>query len=238
VREGSSDDASRPRVQLMGSGAILREVLAAADMLEQDFGVVSDVWSVTSFTELRREGLDVERWNVLHPEEEARLSFVERSLVKRRGPVVAATDYMRSYADQIRPFVRARYSVLGTDGYGRSDVREKRAASKGSRRRGAGRASGAVDAAQDTALLSAADEALLDRLKAWRLAQAKAQSLPAYVILHDATLAEIARRRPLAAHELEGITGIGAKKLERYGDELVALVAGGELPAPEVDGEE
>ncbi|MBW2275723.1 MAG: pyruvate dehydrogenase (acetyl-transferring), homodimeric type, partial [Deltaproteobacteria bacterium] len=115
----------QPKVQLMGSGAILREVLAAADMLEQDFGVSSDVWSVTSFTELRREGLEAERWNMLHPEDEPRLSFVERSLARRRGPVVAATDYMRSYADQIRPFVVAGYSVLGTDGYGRSDTRQK-----------------------------------------------------------------------------------------------------------------
>jgi pyruvate dehydrogenase E1 component len=116
---------ARPRVQLMGSGAILREVLAAADMLEQDFAVAADVWSATSFTELRREGLEVERWNMLHPEEEPRLSFVERNLAKRSGPVVAATDYMRSYADQIRPLVHARYKVLGTDGYGRSDTREK-----------------------------------------------------------------------------------------------------------------
>jgi pyruvate dehydrogenase E1 component len=123
LRESDRDE--RTRVQLLGSGAILREVLAAADMLENDFGVASDVWSVTSFTELRRSGLEVERWNRLHPEEEPRLGFVERSLAKRRGPVVAATDYMRSYADQIRPFVRARYSVLGTDGYGRSDTREK-----------------------------------------------------------------------------------------------------------------
>jgi pyruvate dehydrogenase E1 component len=113
-----------PRVQLLGSGTILREVLAAADMLEQDFGVAGDVFSVTSFTELRREGLEAERWNMLHPEEEKRLSHVERQLARREGPVVAASDYMRSFADQIRPFVRGRYRVLGTDGFGRSDGRE------------------------------------------------------------------------------------------------------------------
>ncbi len=135
--------------------------------------------------------------------------------------------------DASRPVLRGEQTVSL-----RSDVREKRTAAKGSRRRGAGRTSGTIDAAQETVVLSAADEALLDRLKAWRSAQAKAQSLPAYVILHDATLVEIARKRPRAAHELEGITGIGAKKLERYGDELVALVAGGDLPAPEADGEE
>jgi pyruvate dehydrogenase E1 component len=114
-----------PRVQLMGSGTLLREVLAAADMLEQDFGVAADVFSVTSFTELRREGLEVERWNMLHPDESPRLSYVERQLAVRSGPVVAVSDYMRSFADQIRPFVRARFRVLGTDGYGRSDGREK-----------------------------------------------------------------------------------------------------------------
>ncbi len=123
VRE--SELGGGPRVQLLGSGTVLREVLAAADMLEQDFGVAADVFSVTSFTELRREGLEAERWNMLHPEDEPRLSYVERQLAKREGPVVASSDYMRSFADQIRPFVRARYRVLGADGYGRSDGREK-----------------------------------------------------------------------------------------------------------------
>ncbi len=118
-------DLSGPRVQLLGSGTILREVLAAAEMLEQDFGVAADVFSVTSFTELRRDGLDAERWNMLHPDEEPRLSYVERQLARRSGPVVAATDYMCSFADQIRPFIKNRYRVLGTDGFGRSDTREK-----------------------------------------------------------------------------------------------------------------
>ncbi|MCG8026426.1 MAG: pyruvate dehydrogenase (acetyl-transferring), homodimeric type [Candidatus Thiodiazotropha taylori] len=115
----------KKRVQLLGSGTILREVIAAAELLEKDFNVTADIWSVTSFNELRREGLDVERWNTLHPEEGQRQSYVTRQLAGQQGPVVAATDYIRSYADQIRPFVPASYSVLGTDGYGRSDMRSQ-----------------------------------------------------------------------------------------------------------------
>ena len=112
-----------PRVQLMGSGTILREVEAGAELLHDDFGVVADVWSVTSFTELRRDGIDAERWSMLHPTEEPRPSYVESRLADRPGPVVAATDYMRTFADQIRPYVPRVYRVLGTDGYGRSDFR-------------------------------------------------------------------------------------------------------------------
>ena len=114
-----------PHVQLMGSGTILREVIAAAELLKQDFGVTSDVWSVTSFNELRREGMDCERWNMLHPEAPRRSSYVEQCLLQRSGPVIAATDYMKAYADQIRPYIPARYKVLGTDGFGRSDTRKK-----------------------------------------------------------------------------------------------------------------
>jgi pyruvate dehydrogenase E1 component len=120
--------AAAPRastLQLLGSGAILREVIAAADMLEADWDVGADVWSVTSFNELRRDGLGNQRWNLLHPEQAPHLSVVERILGRQQGPVVAATDYMKSYADQIRPFVPHAYHVLGTDGYGRSDTREK-----------------------------------------------------------------------------------------------------------------
>jgi pyruvate dehydrogenase E1 component len=113
------------RVQLLGSGTILREVIAAAELLKQDFGVASDVWSVTSFNELRREGMDVERWNMLHPESPRRESYVEQCLAGRGGPVIASTDYMKAYADQIRPYVPSRYKVLGTDGFGRSDTRNK-----------------------------------------------------------------------------------------------------------------
>ncbi len=112
-------------VQLLGSGTILREVLAAADLLQQDWGVAADVWSCPSFTELRRDGIDVERWNMLHPEEKPRLSHVERCLKTRQGPAIAATDYVRTFADGIRRWVPGRYHVLGTDGFGRSDTREK-----------------------------------------------------------------------------------------------------------------
>ncbi|MES9822864.1 MAG: pyruvate dehydrogenase (acetyl-transferring), homodimeric type [Candidatus Thiodiazotropha endolucinida] len=113
------------RVQLLGSGTILREVIAAAELLEKEFNVSADVWSVTSFNELRRDGLDAERWNTLHPQEEPKLSYVTEKLSGQKGPVVAATDYIRSYADQIRPFITTSYSVLGTDGFGRSDMRSQ-----------------------------------------------------------------------------------------------------------------
>jgi pyruvate dehydrogenase E1 component len=115
------------KVQLMGSGTILREVIAAAELLESDWGVAADVWSCPSFTELRRDGLDAERWNLLHPTETPRKSYVESRLEKTEGPVVAATDYMKAFADQIRPFVpKGRgFRVLGTDGFGRSDTRDR-----------------------------------------------------------------------------------------------------------------
>ena len=115
----------KKRVQLLGSGTILREVIAAGELLEKDFEVAADIWSVTSFTELRREGLAIERHNMLHPEEEPLSSYVAQCLRNHEGPVVAATDYMRSYPDQIRPFIERRYVVLGTDGFGRSDVRSQ-----------------------------------------------------------------------------------------------------------------
>jgi pyruvate dehydrogenase E1 component len=119
-------EGSGARVQLLGSGAILREVLAAADLLREDFGVAADVWSVTSFSELQRDGTSAERWNVLHPGEPRRASYIESCLAARpAGPVLAATDWVRAHADQIRAFVPRRYRVLGTDGFGRSDVRER-----------------------------------------------------------------------------------------------------------------
>jgi pyruvate dehydrogenase E1 component len=115
------------RAQLLGSGTILREVIAAAELLEAEWKVSADVWSAPSFTELRREGLDADRWNLLHPVEPPREPYVTRCLGERSGPVVAATDYVKAYADQIRPFIpRGReYRVLGTDGFGRSDSRQK-----------------------------------------------------------------------------------------------------------------
>jgi pyruvate dehydrogenase E1 component len=112
-----------PRVQLLGSGTILREVIAAAELLERDYGVLADIWSCPSFNELRRDGLEAERWNLLHPTEAPRKSYVEECLAPRQGPVIAATDYMRAFADQIRPYVPRRYVCLGTDGFGRSDYR-------------------------------------------------------------------------------------------------------------------
>ena len=112
------------RVQLMGSGAILREVIAAADLLEQDFEVAVDVWSATSFTELRRDGEAASRNNRLNPDS-TQTSWVEQCLEGHPGPVVAATDYVSSFPDQIRAFIpRDQYIVLGTDGFGRSDTRK------------------------------------------------------------------------------------------------------------------
>ncbi|MEJ2213563.1 MAG: pyruvate dehydrogenase (acetyl-transferring), homodimeric type [Gammaproteobacteria bacterium] len=116
----------KTRVQLMGSGTILREVIEAARLLEEDFGIAADVWSATSFNELKREGIDVERWNMLHPGKKARVSYVEKTLSETNGPIIAATDYMRSYAEQIRPYLNdKKYLVLGTDGFGRSDMRSQ-----------------------------------------------------------------------------------------------------------------
>jgi pyruvate dehydrogenase E1 component len=114
------------RVQLLGSGAILREVIAGADLLAADFGVQADIWSVTSFTEVAREARQVERWNLLNPLEQARTAYVTQCLASRdEAPVIASTDYMRLFADQIRGFVPGPYRVLGTDGFGRSDFRRK-----------------------------------------------------------------------------------------------------------------
>ncbi|MGC2459347.1 MAG: pyruvate dehydrogenase (acetyl-transferring), homodimeric type [Gallionellaceae bacterium] len=124
-QESAVRGQKKPCVQLLGSGTILREVIAAAELLQKDFGVAADVWSVTSFNELRREGLDCERWNMLHPQAPRRVSYVEQCLAPRSGPAVAATDYIKSYADQIRPYIPGRYKVLGTDGFGRSDTRKK-----------------------------------------------------------------------------------------------------------------
>ncbi len=123
LRASAAEDKAR-RVQLLGCGSILREVMAAAEILEEEHGVAADVWSVTSFTELRRDGLAAERANRLHPEHEPRTSYVEQCLAPTDGPVVAATDYLCTFADQIRAWVPRRYRVLGTDGFGRSDTRE------------------------------------------------------------------------------------------------------------------
>ena len=123
LKKGSVKN-SKKVVQLLGSGTILREVIAAAGLLK-DFGVDADIWSVTSFNELKREGDSVSRWNMLHPEEEPRQCYIEQCLDDSRGPVIAATDYIKNYADQVREFIETRYTVLGTDGFGRSDTRDR-----------------------------------------------------------------------------------------------------------------
>jgi pyruvate dehydrogenase E1 component len=119
--------AKAPRVQLLGSGTILRESIAAQELLQKEWGIAANVWSCPSFNELTREGQDCERYNLLHPMEKPRVSFVAQQLDKHSGPVVASTDYMKAYAEQIRPFIpKGRtYKVLGTDGFGRSDFRSK-----------------------------------------------------------------------------------------------------------------
>ena len=101
----------------------MNSVLAAQDILAERYGVSSNTWSVTSYTQLRRDAQECERWNMLHPEDAPRLSYVEQCLQGHGGPVIAATDYVRLFADQIRPYVPGKYVALGTDGYGRSDVR-------------------------------------------------------------------------------------------------------------------
>jgi pyruvate dehydrogenase E1 component len=126
LKDAGKPKKGEPRVQLLGSGAILREAITAAELLEKDFGISADIWSVPGFIELRRDGYDAERWNRLHPEAEPRVPYVTGLLQGRQGPAIAATDYVREYAEQIRPFLPdgMRYTVLGTDGFGRSDTRE------------------------------------------------------------------------------------------------------------------
>jgi pyruvate dehydrogenase E1 component len=124
LQEGSK---KAPRVNLLGSGTILRESIAARDLLDKDWGIAANVWSCPSFNQLARDGQDVERWNLLHPTERQRVPFVAQQLEKFGGPVIASTDYMKNYAEQIRAFLpkgRA-YKVLGTDGFGRSDFRTR-----------------------------------------------------------------------------------------------------------------
>lgn len=116
---------SKTRVQLLGSGTILREVIEAAKLLEKDFDVAADIWSAPSFNLLGRDGLAVDRWNRLHPLEKPQVPYITRCLQETVGPVIAATDYMKQYADQVRAFVPRAYVVLGTDGFGRSDSRQQ-----------------------------------------------------------------------------------------------------------------
>jgi len=121
----SAADSALPRVQLMGAGTIFNEVIAAASLLEADWSVAADLWSAPGITELAREGREVRRWNLLHPTEVQRVSHVERLLKGALGPVIASTDYVRTLTEQLREFISQRFVVLGTDGFGRSDTREK-----------------------------------------------------------------------------------------------------------------
>jgi len=126
LRQAPRGRKAAPRVQLFGSGTILRESMAAAELLEQDFGVLADLWSVTSYNELARQGREAARWNRLHPDAAAQPIYVSEQLADSQGPIIAASDYNQAYADQIREFVNGRrYVVLGTDGYGRSGTREQ-----------------------------------------------------------------------------------------------------------------
>jgi len=122
-RKGADKDG--PRVQLLGSGTIFNEVIAAAELLREDWGVESDLWGVPSFNELARDGHDVERWNLLHPMEEPKKTHLQQKLAGNEGPVVAATDYIRMFPEQVRSQLDRTYITLGTDGFGRSDTREK-----------------------------------------------------------------------------------------------------------------
>ena len=124
--KSAPEGAKGHKVQLMGSGTILREVIAGAELLEKDFGIAADIWSVTSFTELAREAASVERWNLLNPEEKPRVAYVTGMLAERGdAPVIASTDYVRAFSEQIRPYVPMKYRTLGTDGFGRSDYRRR-----------------------------------------------------------------------------------------------------------------
>ena len=114
----------KTKIQLLGSGAILREMMAAAEILQNEYQIDSEIWSVTSFNELRRDGLEVERYNLLNPTGEKKVAYLEKCLGKTEGPILAASDYMRMNADQIRPYISKSFYSLGTDGYGRSDTRK------------------------------------------------------------------------------------------------------------------
>ena len=112
-------------VQLFGSGSILNETIKAAEILSRDFGIDSDVWSITSYSELQRNGAEISRWNQLHPGQDPKKTYIEKCLEGRSGPIIAASDYIRSHVDQIRPYIKSNFTTLGTDGYGRSDTRKE-----------------------------------------------------------------------------------------------------------------
>ena len=113
----------KTKIQFLGSGAILREMIKGAEILQKEYKIDSEVWSVTSFNELRRNGLETERYNLLNPEKEQKKTYVEKCLGNTEGPILAASDYMRMNSDQIRPYINKSFYSLGTDGFGRSDTR-------------------------------------------------------------------------------------------------------------------
>ena len=118
------DKHKKTKIQLLGSGTILREMISAAEILQKDYQIDSEIWSVTSFNELRKDGMEVERYNLLNPDKEQKISYVEQCLGKSEGPILAASDYMRMNSDQIRPYIKKSFYSLGTDGFGRSDTRK------------------------------------------------------------------------------------------------------------------
>tara|TARA_S200000501_G_C20480139_1_gene593482 strand:+ start:21 stop:620 length:600 start_codon:yes stop_codon:yes gene_type:complete len=117
------NEYKKTKIQFLGSGAILREMIAGAEILQKEYKIDSEVWSVTSFNELRRNGLEVERYNLLNPDKDPKKSFVDQCLGDNQGPILAASDYMRMNSDQIRPYIHKSFYSLGTDGFGRSDTR-------------------------------------------------------------------------------------------------------------------
>ena len=119
-----NNNKGKTKVQLLGSGTILREIISAAEILSKEYGVDSDVWSVTSFNELRKDGMEIERKNLLNPTKKREKTYIEKCLDKRDGPIIAASDYVRSFSDQIRPYTKKPFYSLGTDGFGRSDTRK------------------------------------------------------------------------------------------------------------------
>jgi pyruvate dehydrogenase E1 component len=127
IADGNKKAAAKfkTHVRLLGSGTILREVIEAAHILEKDWKVGAEIYSVTSFNELARDGLEVERWNMLHPNDDAQVPYITQILGDDKSPVVSSTDYMKCYSDQVREYVPATFTTLGTDGFGRSDTREK-----------------------------------------------------------------------------------------------------------------
>jgi pyruvate dehydrogenase E1 component len=115
----------KANVQLFGSGSILNETIKAAEILSKDFGIDSDVWSITSYSEIQREGAEILRWNQLHPDKKPKKTYIEKCLDGKPGPIIAASDYIRSHVDQVRPYIKNNLYTLGTDGYGRSDTRKE-----------------------------------------------------------------------------------------------------------------